>query len=164
MDCKKTESFLLSSLDGKLDQADGAALEAHLGKCPSCRKKDEEFRMILGLMRPRTMPEPLPYFKERLLAKLKEKERTAPAFLWVKWAHGAVALSLAAFLLFGAGIFLFQPQDPRELSQTERFLLQDENPLGEAGSILDQKKVEDRNMMLIFASVGDSDVSRRYKP
>jgi hypothetical protein len=120
--------------------------------------------MILSLVRPRTVPELLPYFKERLLAKLKEKERTAPALLWVKWAHRAVAFSLATFLLFGAGILFFQPQEPRELSRTERFLLQDENPLGEAGSILDQKKAEDRNMMLIFASVGDTDVSRRYRP
>jgi predicted anti-sigma-YlaC factor YlaD len=164
MDCKKAEHFLLRSLDGRLSQEDGAALNEHLGKCPSCRKKDEEFRMILGLLRPGAVAEPLPYFKERLLARLKEKERTRPAFLWVRWAHRAVAFSLAAFLLFGAGIFLFQPQEPRELSQTERFLLQDENPLDEAASILDQKKAEDRNMMLIFASVGDSDVSRRYKP
>jgi len=164
MDCKRAERFLLRSLDGRLDHENRAALEEHLGKCPTCRKKDEEFRLILDLMRPQTVPEPLPYFKDRLLAKLKEKERTAPAFLWVKWAHRAVALSLVAFLLFGAGIFLFQPQESRELSQMERFLLQDENPLGEAASILDQKRAEDRNMMLIFASVGDSDVSRRYRP
>ena len=164
MDCKRAERFLLRSLDGRLDHENRAALEAHLEKCPSCQKKDGEFRMILDLIRPQTEPEPLPYFKERLLAKLKEKEQTRPALLWVKWAHGAVALSLAAFLLFGAGILLFRPQDPRELSQTERFLLQDENPLGEAGNILDQKKAEDRNMMLIFASVGDTDASRRYRP
>lgn len=164
MDCKKAELFLLRSLDGKLDRDNRAALEAHLEICPSCRKKDGEFRMILGLVRPQTVPEPLPYFKERLLARLKEKERAAPALLWVKWAHRAVAFSLAVFLLFGAGILLFQPQEPRELSQTERFLLQDENPLGEAASILDQKKAEDRNMMLIFASVEERDVSRRYRP
>jgi hypothetical protein len=109
-------------------------------------------------------PEPLPYFRERLLAKIGEKEKPGPAFLWVKWAHRAVALSLAAFLFFGAGILLFKTQDPRELSQTERFLLQDENPLDEAASILNQKKAEDKNMMLIFASAGDSDVSRRYRP
>ena len=164
MDCKKAERFLLQSLDGKLDPEKETLLQTHLEKCPSCQKKDREFRMILGLIRPQTVPEPLPYFKERLLAKLKEKERTAPALLWVKWAHRAVAFSLATFLLFGAGILFFQPQEPRELSRTERFLLQDENPLGEAGSILDQKKAEDRNMMLIFASVGDTDVSRRYRP
>ena len=164
MDCKKAEHFLLRSLDAKLDPEEKTLLQAHLEKCPSCQKKDREYRMILSLVRPQTVPEPLPYFKERLLAKLKEKDKTAPALLWVKWAHRAVALSLAAFLLFGAAILFFRPQEPREVSQTERFLLQDENPLGEAASILDQKKAEDRNMMLIFASVGDRDVSRRYRP
>jgi anti-sigma factor RsiW len=164
MDCKKTERFLLRSWDGKLDPEKKTLLQAHLEKCSSCQTKDREYRMILSLVRQQTVPEPLPYFKERLLAKLKEKDKTAPALLWVKWAHRAVALSLAAFLLFGAAILFFRPQEPREASQTERFLLQDENPLGEAASILDQKKAEDRNMMLIFASVGDRDVSRRYRP
>jgi predicted anti-sigma-YlaC factor YlaD len=164
MDCKKAERFLLLSLDGKLAPEEETLLQGHLESCPSCRRKGEEYRMILRLVRPQTVPEPLPYFRERLLARLKEKEKTAPALLWVKWAHRAVALSLAAFFFFGAGILLFQPQEPRQLSQTERFLLQDENPLGEAASILDQKKAEDRNMMLIFASVGDRDVSRRYRP
>ena len=78
--------------------------------------------------------------------------------------RAALRAGLTGFFFFGAGILLFQPQEPRQLSQTERFLLQDENPLGEAASILDQKKAEDRNMMLIFASVGDRDVSRRYRP
>jgi len=164
MDCKKAELFLLRSLDGRTTPEEKARLQAHLESCSSCRAKDAEFRLIHDLIRPRTASEPLPYFKERLLAKIKGKEKSAPAFLWVKWAHRAVAFSLAAFLFFGAGILLLRTQDPLELSQTERFLLQDENPLDEAASILDQKKAEDRNMMLIFASVGDSDVSRRYRP
>jgi predicted anti-sigma-YlaC factor YlaD len=164
MDCKKAEQLLLRSLDGKLSQEESALLKSHLERCPSCRAIDEEYRTILRLVRPQRVPEPLPFFKDRFLARLRENEQSAPAFIWVKWAHRAVALSLAAFLLFGAGILLFQPQEPRELSRTERFLLQDENPLGEAASILDEKKAEDRNMMLIFASVGDSEVSRRYRP
>jgi len=164
MDCKKAERFLLRSLDGKLDPEESTVLRTHLEKCPFCQKKGSEYRVILGLVRPQIVPTPLPYFKERVLAKLKERGKAAPSLLWVKWAHRAVALSLATFLLFGAGILFFRPEEPRALSQTERFLFQDENPLGEAANILDQKKVEDRNMMLIFASVGDSDVSRRYRP
>ena len=164
MDCKKAERFLLLSLDGRLDEQKKAALKSHLEGCPLCRKREAEFRMILDLVRPQTMPEPLPDFKERLLAKLKEKEQAGPALFWVRWAHRAVALSLAAVVLFGAGILLFRPEEARELSQTERFLLQDENPLGNAASILSQKKAEDRNMMLIFASFEDREVSRRYRP
>ena len=164
MDCKKAERSLLLSLDGRLAPKEAALLQDHLERCLSCRRKGEEYQTIIRLVRPQTVPEPLPFFKDRFLARLREKDKSAPALIWVKWAHGAVALSLAAFFLFGAAILLFQPQEPRELSRTERFLLQDENPLGEAASILDQKKAEDRNMMLIFASVGDSEVSRRYKP
>jgi hypothetical protein len=164
MDCKKAERLLLQSLDERLGPEEAALLMGHLEGCLSCRRKAEEYRTIARLMRPRTVPEPLPYFRERFLARLREKEKSAPALVWVKWAHRAVALSLAAFLFFGAGILLFKPQEPRELSQTERFLLQDENPLGEAGNILNQDKAEDRNMMLIFASVGDPEVSRRYRP
>jgi len=164
MDCKKAEQLLLHSMDERLGPEEAALLRGHLEGCPSCRDAAEEYRTIARLLRPQTVPEPLPYFKDRFLARLREKEKAAPALIWVKWAHRAVAFSLAAFLFFGAGILLFQPQEPRELSRTERFVLQDENPLGEAGNILDQKKAEDRNMMLIFASVGDLEVSRRYRP
>ena len=164
MDCKKAEQLLLHSMDERLGPEEAALLRGHLEGCSSCRDAAEEYRTIARLLRPQTVPEPLPYFKDRFLARLREKEKAAPALIWVKWAHRAVAFSLAAFLFFGAGILLFQPQEPRELSRTERFVLQDENPLGEAGNILDQKKAEDRNMMLIFASVGDPEVSRRYRP
>jgi len=164
MDCKKAERFLLLSLDGRLDPGKLAALKSHLEQCSSCRKKGAEYRMILDLVRPQSVPEPLPRFKERLIARLKEKEQAGPALFWVRWAHWAVALSLAAVILFGAGIILFRPEEPRELSRTERFLLQDENPLGDAASILSQKKAEDRNLMLIFASFEDTDISRRYRP
>jgi anti-sigma factor RsiW len=164
MDCKKVERFLLRFLDNRLEPEEKRLLQAHLNTCAACQAKDREYRKILGLVRPQTVPEPLPYFKERVLAKLEAKAAPAPAFLGVKWAHRAVAFSLAVFLLFGVGILLFQPQEPRELSQTERFLLLNENPLGEAASILDQKEAEDRNMMLIFASVGDTDASRKYRP
>jgi predicted anti-sigma-YlaC factor YlaD len=164
MDCKEAERLLLRSLDERLASEEAALLQGHLQECPSCRKKSEEYQTILRLVRPQSTPEPLPYFQERFLARLREREKSASALVWVKWAHGAVAFSLAAFLVFGAGILLVRPQEPRELSQTERFLLLDENPLGEAASILDQKKAEDKNMMLIFASVGDQEVSRRYRP
>jgi anti-sigma factor RsiW len=164
MDCKKVERLLLRFLDDRLEPGEKRLLQAHLSACAACRAKDREYRRILDLVRPQTVPEPLPYFKERVMAKLEAKAAPGPAFLWLRWAHRAVAFSLAVLILFGAGILLLRPQEPRELSQTERFLLLNENPLGEAASILDQQKAEDRNMMLIFASVGDTDVSRRHRP
>jgi len=159
MDCKKAERFLLRSYDTPLGPEEKTALQGHLETCPSCRIKDVEYRTILGLLRPGSTPEPLPYFRERILARIKEKEM--PVLFGLKWAHRAVAFCLAVFLVFGVGILLFPPDEPQELSQTERFLLHDENPLTETASLLNQKKPEDRNMMLIFASVEDRNVGRR---
>lgn len=162
MDCKKAERLLLRSLDGRLEAGEEIRLKDHVKSCSRCRKREREYRMILGFLKKDDAPEPLPFFKERLLAKLKETEKAAPALLWLKWAHRVVAFSLAAIVLFGAGIVLFRPHEPQELSQVETLLLQNENPLGEAANLLDQKRTEDKNMMLIFAAVEERDPSRRY--
>jgi hypothetical protein len=159
MDCKKAERFLLRSYDTPLGPEEKETLQGHLETCSSCRKKDVEYRTILGLLRPAPVPEPLPYFQERLLARIKENE--TPALFGLKWAHRAVALCLVVFIAFCVGILIFPPEEPQELSQAERFLLHDENPLVETARLLNQRKPEDRNMMLIFASVEDRDVARR---
>jgi hypothetical protein len=161
MDCKKAERFLLRSYDTPLGPEERAELQGHIQGCPSCRRKDLEYRTVLGLLRPGSVPEPLPYFRERLLARIRAKEKDIPALFGLKLAHRAVAFCLAVFFVFGVGILLFPPDEPQELSQAERFLLHDENPLTETASLLNQKKPEDRNMMLIFASLEDRNVGRR---
>jgi anti-sigma factor RsiW len=158
MDCKNVERLLLRSFDEKLGNGELEALHKHLAGCPSCRTKDGEYRLIRETFRESAVPAPRPYFKERVLAKLKEREQLSPGRLWLKWAHRAAAFSLAAFILFGAGVLLFRPQEPQELSQVETLFLRDENPLSDAANVLDQKKAEDKNMMLIFAS---ADLPRR---
>ncbi len=161
MDCKKAERFLLRSYDGPLGPEEKTQLQGHLERCPSCRRKELEYRTIQALLRPDSVPEPLPHFRQRLLAKIRQKENEMPALFGLKWAHRAVAFCLAVFFLFGIGILLFPPEEPQELSQAERFLLHDENPLTETTRLLNQNKPEDRNMMLIFASVEDRNVVRR---
>jgi hypothetical protein len=163
MNCKQAEKFLLLSFDGRLGEKDRALLDDHLESCSVCREKEKDYRQILGLLRVE-VPEPLPYFEQRLLGKLEEKEKLAPALFSKRWAARAMAVSLAVAILFGVGILFFRPQEPLELSQTEILLLRNENPLDEASTILDQKKLEDRNMMLIFAASETKDPARRYRP
>lgn len=163
MNCKQAEKFLLLSFDGRLGEKDRALLDDHLESCSVCREKEKDYRQILGLLRVE-VPEPLPYFEQRLLGKLEEKEKLAPALFSKRWAARAMAVSLAVAILFGVGILFFRPQEPLELSQTEILLLRNENPLDEASTILDQKKLEDRNMMLIFAASETRDPARRYRP
>ncbi len=164
MNCKQAEKSLLRSFDGRLEAGKARLLQAHLEACSRCREMGKEYRLILDGLKPVAAPEPLPYFESRLLARIGEKEKASPAELWLKWAHRAAAASLAAFLLFAAGILLFQPQESAELSQAETLLLQNENPFSEAATILEQKKPEERNMMLIFAASESMDFSRRYRP
>ena len=161
MGCKESERFLLRSYDMPLGLDEKRRLEEHLKACPACRRKDREYRTVLGLLRPKDVPEPLPYFKERLLARIKEKEREVPLLFGLKWAHRAAAFCLAVLLLFGVGILLFPPEEPEELSQAERLFLQDENPLTETARVLNQQRAEDRNMTLIFASLEERNGGRR---
>ncbi len=163
MNCERAEKFLLLSFDGRLGEKERALLDNHLQSCFLCREKEKDYRQIFSLLRVEA-PEPLPYFEQRLLAKLEEKEKAAPALFWQRWTARAMAVSLAAAILFGAGVLLFRPQEPLELSQTEILLLRNENPFGEAATILEQKKLEDRNMMLIFAASEARDQARRYRP
>jgi anti-sigma factor RsiW len=158
MDCKKAEWLLLSEFDGPVEEGQRAALREHLSGCPACRAKASQYGLIREVFLGIVDPGPLPYFRERVLARLKEQERFSPVRIWLKWAHRAAAFSLAAFILFGAGVLLFKPQEPVELSQVETLYLRNENPLSDAASVLDQKRAEDKNMMLIFAS---ADLPRR---
>ena len=158
MDCKRAERLLLRSFDGPLEDGQQAALRDHLAGCPACRAKASQYGMIRDVLKGSADPGPLPYFRERVLARLREQERQSPVRMWLKWAHRAAAFSLAAFILFGAGVLLFKPQEPLELTQVETMFLRNENPLSDAATILDQKRAEDKSMMLIFAS---ADLPRR---
>ncbi len=163
MNCKRAEKYLLLSFDGRLGDKGKALLNRHLESCSLCRKREQDYRQILSLLRVET-PEPLPYFEQRLIAKLKEKEKMVPALFSRRWAAKAAAVSLAMAVLFGLGVLFFRPQESLELSQPEILLLHNENPLAEAATILDQKRAEDRNMMLIFAASETKDLARRYTP
>jgi len=158
MDCKSSERLLLRSFDGPLEDGQQAALRDHLAGCPACRAKASQYGMIRDVLKGSADPGPLPYFRERVLARLREQERRSPVRMWLRWAHRAAAFSLAAFILFGAGVLLFKPQEPLELTQVETMFLRNENPLSDAATILDQKRAEDKSMMLIFAS---ADLPRR---
>ena len=158
MDCKSSERLLLSSFDGPLEGGQPAALQDHLAGCPACRAKASHYGLIRDVLKGTADPGPLPYFRERVLARLREQERQSPVRMWLRWVHRAAAFSLAAFILFGAGVLLFKPQEPLELTQVETLFLRNENPLSDAASVLDQKGAEDKSMMLIFAS---ADLARR---
>lgn len=151
MKCKDAEKRLLRSFDGELAGAMKTELDSHLEACPGCRKKQSEYGVLLKNLKIEDA-EPLPYFWERLEAKLREKERVEPWSIWAKWSRRAIPVSLALIGLFVGALVIFSPAAEEELSQPAALLLQNANPLAEAKSLFEETKLENKNMMIIFAA------------
>jgi hypothetical protein len=58
-----------------------------------------------------------------------------------------------ALVLVIVGLVALGPSESATLTQSEALLLENRNPLTETQSLFDAAKSEDRNMMLIFASL-----------
>lgn len=163
MRCKKVERWIFGSFDQDLEEKKKSRLDNHLEKCLSCRQKLKDYQLIKKALQREEELEPSPYFWERLKPKLKEKEKLEPWFVWKKWSLRAIPVSLALLLVFlSALIFLFPERE--ELSQTETILLKNANPLVETQALFDEEKLENRNMMIIFAAGNEKESDRRYSP
>jgi len=162
MKCKKAEKWILRSLDGRLDERSREDLEEHLGVCPSCRKAAAEYRSMLALLREGREETPLPRFWERLEPRLKEEQKVVPLVLWERLALHAIPV-FAALVVLAAGLFIFTPQT-REVSQSEALLMENTNPFSETRRLFEEKRPEDKSMMLIFASLDDKPSVGRQSP
>jgi hypothetical protein len=66
--------------------------------------------------------------------------------------------------VLAGSLTFFSPQKEQELSSSGAFLLQNQNPLQETGYILEEEKLEDKNMMLIFTSMEEHKTTEREIP
>jgi len=164
MKCKNAEKILLRSFDGLINHEEKVKLEEHLKICLLCQTKREEYQSILNALKEKDRPEPKPYFWERLQPKLKERGKYEPWSLWKQWGIRAIPLSLLVVVLLTAAIILFIPPKKEELSQSEVLLLHNLNPLQETRTLLEEEKVENKNMMLIFTAMEEKNSVRRYLP
>jgi anti-sigma factor RsiW len=162
MKCKTVEKWILRSLDGRLDERSREDLEEHLGACPSCRKAAAEYRSMLALLREGREEMPLPRFWERLEPRLKEEQKVVPLVLWERLALHAIPV-FAALVVLAAGLFIFTPQT-REVSQSEALLMENTNPFSETRTLFEQKRPEDKSMMLIFAALDEKPSVGRQSP
>ena len=160
MKCIEIEKLLSRHLDGILTSEEKDKLEIHLESCPSCQAKRQEYETILETLREEEFPETKPYFWERLLPKLKEKEKYLPLTLWKRWSIRAIPVSLLILLLLTTALLIFLPEKKVELSQTE-VLLRELNPLQETNTLLEEGDLENKNMMLIFTSLEEENSERR---
>jgi len=84
--------------------------------------------------------------------------------MWKQWGLKAIPLSLLLVLFLASAIFVLGPQPREEFSQSGVLLFEDQSSLQDTGTILDEEGVEDKNMMLIFASLEEQPGSRRPLP
>ncbi len=164
MKCKKVEKFLLQSFDERLKEKEKNELKKHLERCPLCQTKRAEYQSILDALKEKDFPEPKPYFWERLQPKLEERKKHDPWSLWKQWAIRAIPASMLLVILFAAVLILFIPPQKEELSESEDLLLRSLDPLQETTILLEEEKVEDKNMMLIFTAMEEKNSTGRYLP
>jgi anti-sigma factor RsiW len=152
MRCRQAERWINRWVDARLDPDRTAALEKHLAACPACRRTAQDVRGLVALLRREKDVEPAPGFLARLQPRLREERALVPLLVWERWSLRAVPVFLAIVLVF-IGLVAFGPGEKNGLTQSEALLLENRNPLTETQQIFDAAKSEDRNMMLIFASL-----------
>lgn len=152
MTCRQREKLMVRALDGVLAASDRDELEAHLERCPRCRRAMEEYRGLFQALAPSVAPRPRAYSWERLRARIEEREEAALRPEFRTWALKIIPAAVALALLIGGASFLFSPSSSSSYTPSEEVLLRNTNPLVEARAILEQNRLEDKNMMLIFAS------------
>lgn len=161
MKCKKFERLLSRSFDGLLKKEEKEELESHLKSCLSCQMKSREYKTILNLLRKEVDLEPKPYFWERLQTKIKERGKVTPWTIVKQWSLKAVPLSLLLVLALVLVISLLSPPQSQELSQSEVLLLRNLNPLQETRPLLEEERLENQNMMIIFSAIEEKNEIRR---
>jgi hypothetical protein len=147
-----------------LNEAETQELEKHIDSCLSCQKNRAEYLYIFGALERTEFPEPKPYFWERLRTRLKEQKHFEPWQSWKQWGLRAIPVSLLLVLFLASAILILGPQPSEELSPSGALLFEDTSPLQDTESILEQERVEDKNMLLIFASLEEQPGSRRPLP
>lgn len=153
MKCKRAETLISRDLDSLLTGKEKEALQGHLKGCPACRKRKEEYSLMINTLRDQDFPEVKLYFWERLQSRLKEQRKYEVWFLWKRWSLRAVPFSIVAVLILALGLVLFLPQPADELSQTEALLLRDRLPYPESLTFLEEEGTGNKSVQVIFTSM-----------
>ncbi|MFQ6070073.1 MAG: zf-HC2 domain-containing protein [Candidatus Aminicenantales bacterium] len=161
MECKRAEKLILHLLDGLLSREEKETLNLHLKKCPHCEERKKQYENIFSALKKGKTQDLLPNFTQRLMVRLRKKKKEEPLSTLKLWSLRVVPISLLLMVLLVSGIVFFLPGKQAEMSQTEVLLLQNDNPLTETNLLLEEKNVENKNMMLIFYTSDKKNQERR---
>jgi anti-sigma factor RsiW len=96
----RARTLLSAYLERDLSEAQRAAVEAHVGACPSCAVELEELRGTVALLRRLPSPEPPAYLASRVMARIADGEAQPSG--WWRWLSTLAAPALAAPLAAAA--------------------------------------------------------------
>ncbi|MGQ9800271.1 MAG: anti-sigma factor family protein [Candidatus Saccharicenans sp.] len=164
MNCHRAEKLISRLVDGRLEAGTATRLEEHLKVCPSCAQLLADYRKLRALMSELQVKEaePLPYFEQRLQARLKTASRASIWDVVERWYAAAVPVFLVVAMVLVGILFLVQPAE-RQLSQSELLLFQGQSSLTETRAIFEEQKQEDRQLQLLFAGIEGQEIVRRGK-
>ena len=161
MRCKKAEKLISRMMDGRLDEKSQQALNQHVEVCPACARTLAEYQHLQNLLRSAKMEaEPLPYFEERLRARLSTATRPSIWATVERWYAAAVPVFLIVATVAIGLLFLLQPGQP-QYSQAEMLLFENQNPLKETQVIFEEEKPETRQLKLLFAGLEGQEIMNR---
>ena len=165
MNCRKAEILVSKSLDGDLSARDADALDHHLSGCKLCRGMQSEYTRLMTSIHTMAQAEPRPYFVQRVEAGIKDTAFSNPFLAWKRWGIATLSLSMLFIGLLVGGMFLSKPvpTETQEFSWSEELLLRELNPFQESRTLFEAANAEQKNMMLIFSSLEETDI-RRYFP
>jgi predicted anti-sigma-YlaC factor YlaD len=102
MSCKAILEQFDERLDGRLDQPQQAAFDAHVAACVDCRSEWQAYSGVWKVLERQTGVEPSFGFVERTLRRLEEQPVVDRSWFWqpsVRWA--ALALAVIALSVGG---------------------------------------------------------------
>jgi anti-sigma factor RsiW len=160
MSCTEVESKLADLL---LDpEAVPAKVQTHIAECDACRAQVAELQATMNLLDEWKAPEPSPFFKTRVQARMREERAAAPVgwlarklgALRASFAYGPVthtrplaAMALTVLLLLGGGTYLGMTDWTNTAQQpTQTAVVHDLQLLDSNAQILDQlESIADNN-------------------
>jgi len=151
MTCRKAERWLLASFDRDLPGPAREALARHLALCSECRKRSEIYGVLRSRLAGHQPPDPLPRFWERLEARIAAGRPADARAAWLRLWVRAIPVSLSLIAGFLVATLFFFPTGT-ELTQSEALLFSDDNPIEEIRPIIDEGRMEDRHLMVLFAA------------
>jgi anti-sigma factor RsiW len=127
--CEREREAIGALVDGELEGAERAAVEAHLAGCTGCRKELEELRRLAAAFASLPPVEPAPDFEARFWARIA-REAGAPqgfaARLRRLFSPGG-ALALGAVAAAALLLFINLPRTPEPVAPAEPALTQAES-------------------------------------